>query len=53
MQFETYDINLPIAIEISYKYKIYAYDAYVLECAKNLNLPLVTLDKLIQEKTKN
>jgi predicted nucleic acid-binding protein len=52
LQFETYDINLPMAIEISYQYKIYAYDAYVLECAKRLNLPLVTLDKLMIEKAK-
>jgi predicted nucleic acid-binding protein len=51
LQFKTYDINLPMAIEMSCQYKIYAYDAYVLECAKRLNLPLVTLDKLMIEKS--
>ena len=50
--FGTVDFDLHRAIQISHEYKIYAYDAYVLECANRLNLPLVTLDKLTQEKAK-
>ena len=52
LSFETVDFDLRRAIQISHEYKIYAYDAYVLECANRLNLPLVTLDKLMQEKAK-
>jgi predicted nucleic acid-binding protein len=32
------------ALKISCKYKIYAYDAYYLEAAKRLRLPLITFD---------
>jgi predicted nucleic acid-binding protein len=52
LSFETVDFDLRRAIQISHKCKIYAYDAYVLECANRLNLPLMTLDKLMQEKAK-
>lgn len=39
------DPDLPKALEIADKLNIYAYDAYFLDCAKRLNLPIFTLDK--------
>lgn len=42
-------INLHRILEISQKYNIYAYDAYVLECAEHLNAPLITLDDQMKE----
>ena len=38
------EIDIEKAIEIAWKYKIYAYDACYLETAKRLNLPLITFD---------
>jgi predicted nucleic acid-binding protein len=38
------ETNLEKAIEIAWEYKIYAYDAFYLEAAKRLNLPLLTFD---------
>ena len=38
------DIDLEQAIQISNRYRIYAYDAYVLECAARLRSPLLCLD---------
>ena len=38
------DLNLTRAVEISNSYHIYAYDAYVLECAERLQIGFVTLD---------
>jgi predicted nucleic acid-binding protein len=42
-------LNLPRALEISHTYHLYAYDAYVLECAERLHLDLVTLDTRMQD----
>ena len=44
-QFRTLPLNLARAVEISHICGIYAYDAYVLECAERLHAPLVTLDR--------
>jgi predicted nucleic acid-binding protein len=38
------EINLEKSLEIAWDYKIYAYDAFYLETAKRLNLPLLTFD---------
>lgn len=38
------DVDISKSIEISHHYKIYTYDAYFLECAKNYSSPLITLD---------
>jgi predicted nucleic acid-binding protein len=38
------NVDIYKSLEISYQYKIYAYDAYFLECARNYNLPLLTID---------
>ena len=43
--FRYIDIGLDQALELSERLNIYAYDAYVLACALNLMLPLLTLDK--------
>ena len=39
------DIDLTQSLELSDRLGIYAYDAYVLTCALNLRLPLLTLDE--------
>jgi predicted nucleic acid-binding protein len=38
------DIDLEKTLEIAWNYKIYAYDAFYLEIAKRLQLPLITFD---------
>jgi predicted nucleic acid-binding protein len=40
-----FENNLQDVIKIVWDYKIYAYDAFFLETAKSLNLPLLTLDR--------
>ena len=47
------DVNMEKALEISCKYKVYAYDAYYLETAKRLKLPLITFDKPMQNVASN
>ena len=37
--------DLVSSIQIAEKLNIYAYDAYFLDCAKNLNLPILSLDQ--------
>ena len=39
------DVDLYQAVELSDQLGIYAYDAYVLACALNLRLPILTFDK--------
>ena len=46
------DVDLMNSIEIANKFGIYAYDAYFLECAKQFNTPLVTLDNRLMKKAK-
>ena len=41
---KTVDIDLEKTLEIVWKYKIYAYDAFYLETAQRLNLPLLSFD---------
>jgi predicted nucleic acid-binding protein len=43
------EINLEKSLEIAWEYKIYAYDAFYLETAKRLNLPLLTFDNKIRK----
>ena len=42
-------VNIEEALLIACKYKIYAYDAYYLEIAHRLKLPLLTLDNSMEE----
>ena len=44
MHFRFVDVDLGQSVEMSYRLGLYAYDAYVLACALNLRLPLLTLD---------
>jgi predicted nucleic acid-binding protein len=41
---KTVDIDLEKTLGIAWNYKIYAYDAFYLETAQRLNLPLLSLD---------
>ena len=38
------DLDLPAALRLAVRFGVYAYDAYFLECALSLRLPLLTLD---------
>jgi len=40
--------NIKSALSIAIDFNLYAYDAYFLECAKNLHSPLLTLDPGMQ-----
>ncbi len=42
---EIVEINLKDAVRLAGKFNIYAYDAYVLQCAIEHRLPLISLDK--------
>ena len=39
------DVDLIQALTIAHAYNIYAYDAYMIACAKSLQIPLISLDK--------
>ena len=47
-----YDVTLDSALEFSNKFNSYAYDAYFLICAKDLNLPLLSLDQVLIARAK-
>ena len=47
LSFVPYDLTR--AVELCHLHNIYAYDAYVLECAERLHLPLMTLDVRMTE----
>ena len=49
MPIRNINIDIERALKIACKYKIYAYDAYYLETAYRLKLPLITFDKLMKE----
>jgi len=42
-------VDIEKALKIACKYKIYAYDAYYLEIAYRLRLPLITFDSLMKK----
>ncbi len=42
-------VNIQKALEIALEHNIYAYDAYFLQCAKKLSLPLLTLDRRMKK----
>jgi predicted nucleic acid-binding protein len=47
------DVDIENALEIACEYSIYAYDAYYLEPACRLRLPLFTLDVMMKKIAKN
>ncbi len=42
-------VNILKSLEIALEFKLYAYDAYFLQCAKHLSCPLLTLDKRMKK----
>ncbi len=38
------DIDLPSAVRLSHELNVYAYDAYVIDCASKRSAPLISLD---------
>jgi predicted nucleic acid-binding protein len=49
---EIINIHMENALEISHDYTVYAYDAYMLECASESKSALLTLDRLLIETAK-
>jgi predicted nucleic acid-binding protein len=45
----TVNVNIEKALKIACKYNLYAYDAYYLEIAHRLKLPLITFDELMKK----
>jgi len=43
------DIDVGASVELAHEQSIYAYDAYVLECARRYRTPLLSLDGPLQE----
>lgn len=41
-------LDIPAALALAVRFGVYAYDAYFLECALSLRLPLLTLDRGIK-----
>ena len=46
------DIDLEKSLEISYKYNIYAYDAYFIVCAMNYKSEIISIDSMMIEIAK-
>lgn len=49
---EIVDIDLKAAMRLAGKFNIYAYDAYILQCALEYNLPLISLDQNMIDNAK-
>ncbi|MBD2579837.1 type II toxin-antitoxin system VapC family toxin [Oscillatoria sp. FACHB-1406] len=49
---EIVEIDLKEAVRLAAKFNIYAYDAYILQCAIEHRLPLISLDKNLVEIAK-
>ncbi|MEE9336927.1 MAG: type II toxin-antitoxin system VapC family toxin [Methylococcaceae bacterium] len=47
------EVPLEQALELSYSQKIYAYDAYLIQCAQQTSTSLLTLDKGLKTVAKN
>ena len=45
---ELIEVDIRLALELSVRFGIYAYDAYFLQCALQLRCPLLTLDRSMQ-----
>jgi predicted nucleic acid-binding protein len=43
------DVDVGASVELAHEQSIYAYDAYVLECARRYRTPLLSLDGPLQE----
>ena len=40
------------SLEIAFRFNLYAYDAYFLQCAQSLKCPFITLDQRAKEVAK-
>lgn len=49
---EVVEVDLKSAVRLAAKYNIYAYDAYILQCAIENNIPLISLDQSLLEIAK-
>jgi len=49
---ELHPIDIASALNLAVRYNLYAYDAYFLECALSLRVPLLTLDKEMKRVAK-
>jgi predicted nucleic acid-binding protein len=49
---EILDVDLSEAVRLAGRLNIYAYDAYILQCAIQHDLPLISLDKSLMEMAK-
>lgn len=47
-----HEVDLKKSLELSFKYNMYAYDAFLLSCCLNNSAPLLTLDTKLLEKAK-
>ena len=47
------DVPLEQSLELSYSQEIYAYDAYLIQCALQTSTSLLTLDKRLKTVAKN
>lgn len=47
------DVALATVIELSHRLDIYAYDAYLIQCALQTSTPLLTLDRRLAERAKS
>lgn len=47
------EIDLAESIDLAAEYGLYAYDAYLLACAKNQRAPLLTLDRALMKAAKS
>ncbi len=45
---ELIEVDIRLALELSVRFGIYAYDAYFLQCALQLRCPLLTLDRAMR-----
>jgi predicted nucleic acid-binding protein len=46
------DVDLQVTLELAAEYGMYAYDAYVLTCAKKHHTPLLSLDSGLKERAR-
>ena len=47
------DVTLEQAVELSFRWNVYAYDGYVLACALNRKAPLLTLDGGLRNRARD
>ena len=42
-------VDIQQVLKLAFEFKIYAYDAYFLQCAKSMSCPLISLDKRMKQ----